>query len=98
MRLLKASLFHCQPPPVEGGGGEGAGHDPNRQGCIPADTAGGRDSKFKGCQGTSVLGLFGMTLAATGASEKTLKRIGRPYKKMCFCTKFISVRPRNKAM
>jgi hypothetical protein len=29
-----------------------------------------------------VLGLFGMTLAATGASEKTLKRVGKPYKKV----------------
>jgi hypothetical protein len=29
-----------------------------------------------------VLGLLGITLAAMGVSEKTLKRIGQPYKKV----------------
>jgi hypothetical protein len=54
----------------------------NRQGRIAADNIAGRSSSFRGSQGTSVLGLFGMTLAGTGASEKTLKRIGRPYSKV----------------
>jgi NADPH-dependent 2,4-dienoyl-CoA reductase/sulfur reductase-like enzyme len=70
----------------------------NRQGRIAADNIAGRDSTFRGSQGTSVLGLFGMTLAATGASEKTLKRIGRPYKKVCVCTEFVSVSPANEVM
>jgi NADPH-dependent 2,4-dienoyl-CoA reductase/sulfur reductase-like enzyme len=54
----------------------------NRQGRIAADNIAGRSSTFRGSQGTSVLGLFDMTLAATGASEKTLKRIDCPYKKV----------------
>ncbi|PNW82038.1 hypothetical protein CHLRE_06g271200v5 [Chlamydomonas reinhardtii] len=55
----------------------------NRQGRIVADVITGNEpSTFRGSQGTSVLGLFGMTLAATGASEKTLKRIKRDYKKV----------------
>lgn len=32
-------------------------------------------------QGTAVVGLFGMTAASTGASERTLKRVGTPYEK-----------------
>lgn len=56
----------------------------NRQGRIAADNIAGRSSStFRGSQGTSVLGLFGSTLAGTGASEKTLKRLGRPYSKVC---------------
>lgn len=54
----------------------------NRQGRIAADNIAGRSSTFRGSQGTSVLGLFGTTLAGTGASEKTLKRVGRPHKKV----------------
>jgi rhodanese-related sulfurtransferase len=54
----------------------------NRQGRIAADNIAGRSSTFRGSQGTSVLGLLGMTLAGSGASEKTLKRIERPYKKV----------------
>jgi NADPH-dependent 2,4-dienoyl-CoA reductase/sulfur reductase-like enzyme/rhodanese-related sulfurtransferase len=49
----------------------------NRQGRIAADVIAGRDSRFRGTQGTSVLGLFGGTVAMTGANEKTLKRLGR---------------------
>lgn len=54
----------------------------NRQGRIAADNACGRDSAFRGVQGTSVLGLFGLTAAMTGASEKTLKRGGSAYEKV----------------
>jgi NADPH-dependent 2,4-dienoyl-CoA reductase/sulfur reductase-like enzyme/rhodanese-related sulfurtransferase len=48
----------------------------NRQGRIAADVMTGRDSKFRGTQGTAVLGIFGATVAWTGTSEKTLKRVG----------------------
>ena len=48
----------------------------NRQGRIAADVIAGRDSRYRGTQGTSIIGLFGGTAAWTGASEKTLNRIG----------------------
>ena len=48
----------------------------NRQGRIAADVIAGRDSRFRGTQGTSIIGLFGAAVAWTGVSEKTLKRIG----------------------
>ena len=48
----------------------------NRQGRIAADVIAGRDSKFRGAQGTSVIGLFGATIAWTGVSEKALKQLG----------------------
>jgi NADPH-dependent 2,4-dienoyl-CoA reductase/sulfur reductase-like enzyme/rhodanese-related sulfurtransferase len=48
----------------------------NRQGRIAADVIAGRDSRFRGTQGTSVIGLFGGTVAMTGANEKTLTRLG----------------------
>ncbi len=48
----------------------------NRQGRIVADVIAGRDSRFRGTQGTAIIGLFGGALAWTGVSEKTLKRIG----------------------
>jgi NADPH-dependent 2,4-dienoyl-CoA reductase/sulfur reductase-like enzyme len=49
----------------------------NRQGRIAADVIGGRDSRFRGTQGTSVIGVFGATVATTGASEKLLTRLGQ---------------------
>ncbi len=39
-------------------------------------------SSFRGVQGTAVVGLFGMTLASTGASEKALVRAGLPFKRV----------------
>ena len=55
----------------------------NRQGRIAADVIAGRDSRFRGSQGTSIIGLFGGAAAWTGASEKTLKRIGdKDYEKI----------------
>jgi rhodanese-related sulfurtransferase len=48
----------------------------NRQGRIVADVIAGRDSRFRGTQGNSVIGLFGGTVAMTGANEKTLTRLG----------------------
>jgi NADPH-dependent 2,4-dienoyl-CoA reductase/sulfur reductase-like enzyme/rhodanese-related sulfurtransferase len=48
----------------------------NRQGRIAADVICGRDARYRGTQGTSILGLFGGAAAWTGVSEKTLKRRG----------------------
>ena len=48
----------------------------NRQGRIAADVIAGRDSSYRGTQGTWVCGVFGLAAAATGASEKLLVRLG----------------------
>ena len=48
----------------------------NRQGRIAADVILGRDARFRGVQGTAVCKVFNITVAATGASEKTLQRRG----------------------
>lgn len=48
----------------------------NRQGRIAADVICGRDARFRGVQGTAVVGLFDQVLAMTGPSEKTLKALG----------------------
>ncbi len=48
----------------------------NRQGRIAADVISGRESLYRGTQGTSIIGLFGGAAAWTGVSEKTLKRRG----------------------
>jgi len=48
----------------------------NRQGRIAADVIAGRDSRFRGTQGTSIIGFFGGSAAWTGASEKTLQQLG----------------------
>ena len=48
----------------------------NRQGRIAADVIAGRDSRFRGTQGTSIIGLFGAAVAWTGVNEKTLERNG----------------------
>jgi NADPH-dependent 2,4-dienoyl-CoA reductase/sulfur reductase-like enzyme/rhodanese-related sulfurtransferase len=48
----------------------------NRQGRIAADVIAGRDSHFRGTQGTAIVGLFGASIAWTGTSEKALNRIG----------------------
>lgn len=48
----------------------------NRQGRIAAGAILGRDVKFRGVQGTAVCRVFDITVAFTGASEKTLRRYG----------------------
>jgi NADPH-dependent 2,4-dienoyl-CoA reductase/sulfur reductase-like enzyme/rhodanese-related sulfurtransferase len=48
----------------------------NRQGRIIADVIAGRDSRFRGTQGTAIIGLFEGTAAWTGVNEKTMKRLG----------------------
>lgn len=55
----------------------------NRQGRIAADViCEARPSIFRGVQGTSVCGAFGLTIASTGVNEKTLKRLGWEYEKV----------------
>ena len=55
----------------------------NRQGRIAADQICGRaEARYRGSQGTSIIGLFGKTAAMTGASEKALRRAGRDYRKV----------------
>ena len=49
----------------------------NRQGRIVADVIAGRNSRFRGTQGTSVIGIFGATVATTGANEKLLTRLNQ---------------------
>lgn len=46
----------------------------NRQGRIAADVICGLDAHFRGVQGTAICGLFGLSVASTGASEKALQR------------------------
>ena len=48
----------------------------NRQGRIAADVICGRDSRFRGVQGTAICGVFDIAVASTGASEKALLRAG----------------------
>jgi NADPH-dependent 2,4-dienoyl-CoA reductase/sulfur reductase-like enzyme/rhodanese-related sulfurtransferase len=48
----------------------------NRQGRIAADVIAGRDSRFRGTQGTSICKIFEGAVAQTGASEKVLVQLG----------------------
>lgn len=48
----------------------------NRQGRIAADVVMGRESRFRGVQGTSVVGILDLVAAFTGPSEKLLKHLG----------------------
>ncbi|MBZ5544559.1 MAG: FAD-dependent oxidoreductase [Acidobacteriia bacterium] len=48
----------------------------SRQGRVAADSICGRGSKFRGTQATAVCGFFGMTIAVTGATQKTLRQAG----------------------
>lgn len=54
----------------------------NRQGRVAADSIFGQDTTFRGVQGTSVCGLFGMTIATTGASERELRRCGIDFERV----------------
>ena len=54
----------------------------NRQGRIAADNAFGRRASYRGTQGTAILGFFDRTIAITGASEKALRRLDRPFRKV----------------
>jgi len=48
----------------------------NRQGRVAAESIAGRATQFRGVQGTAVVGILGLTIATTGASEKGLRRAG----------------------
>jgi len=48
----------------------------NRQGRVAAESICGRGRTFRGVQATAVVGVFGLTVATTGASEKGLRRAG----------------------
>ncbi len=54
----------------------------NRQGRIAADNIFGRSVRYRGTQGTAIVGVFDKSAAATGLSEKGLKRAGLPYRKI----------------
>ena len=55
----------------------------NRQGRIAADVIAGRDSRFRGTQGTSICLVFGAAVASTGVSEKVLVKLGdKDYEKI----------------
>ncbi len=48
----------------------------NRQGRVAAESICGRPRRFRGVQATAVVGVFDLTVACTGASEKGLRRAG----------------------
>ncbi len=52
----------------------------NRQGRLAADHIFGRQVRYRGTQGTAIVGVFQHTAAMTGASEKVLKRRQQPYR------------------
>lgn len=54
----------------------------NRQGRLAADNIFGRAAPFRGTQGTAILGFFDRTAAMTGASEKSLRRGKRAFRKV----------------
>ena len=54
----------------------------NKQGRIAADHICGRDSAFRGAQGSAVLQLFDLTIAATGLNEKAARAAGIAYDKV----------------
>ncbi len=49
----------------------------NRQGRIAADAICGRAARFRGVQATAVCGVFGLTVAMTGVSEKRLLKANK---------------------
>jgi NADPH-dependent 2,4-dienoyl-CoA reductase/sulfur reductase-like enzyme/rhodanese-related sulfurtransferase len=53
----------------------------NRQGRVAADAIAGRPARFRGAQATAVVGVFDLTLAMTGATEKSLRRNGIAFEK-----------------
>jgi len=54
----------------------------NRQGRLAADHIFGRPTRYRGTQGTAIVGLFDTVAALTGASEKGLRRLNRPFRKV----------------
>ena len=54
----------------------------NRQGRIAVDNIFGRAVRYRGTQGTAIVGVFDMTAAITGCSEKSLLRAERRFRKI----------------
>jgi NADPH-dependent 2,4-dienoyl-CoA reductase/sulfur reductase-like enzyme/rhodanese-related sulfurtransferase len=54
----------------------------NRQGRLAANHIFGGHAEYRGTQGTAILGIFDMTAAMTGSSERTLQMMKRPYRKV----------------
>jgi len=53
----------------------------NRQGRTAADHMSGKPASFNGAVGTSIVRVFDLTIASTGANERTLKTRGIAYEK-----------------
>ena len=53
----------------------------NKQGRIAADNICGREDTYEGTQGTSIVKVFDITVAITGANERLLKKYGVQYEK-----------------
>ncbi len=51
----------------------------NRQGRIAADHVAGRDSAYRGSQGTAIVKVFNLAAAQTGLPEQDIQQLGRPY-------------------
>jgi NADPH-dependent 2,4-dienoyl-CoA reductase/sulfur reductase-like enzyme/rhodanese-related sulfurtransferase len=54
----------------------------NRQGRIAADHIFGRNSTYRGTQGTAIVGVFEMSAAMTGQTEQQLQRSATRYEKI----------------
>ena len=54
----------------------------NKQGRMVADNICGRNRRYNGTQGTSILKVFDLTVAMTGASEKALAKTNMEYEKL----------------
>ena len=54
----------------------------NREGRIAADTIAGRDSAYRGTQGTAVVKVFDMTAGGTGMTEAELRAAGIEFRKV----------------
>ena len=54
----------------------------NKQGRMVADNICGRNRQYNGTQGTSILKVFDLTVAMTGASEKALAKTNMEYEKL----------------
>ncbi len=54
----------------------------NRQGRVIGDNVCGRPTKVSSTQGTSVVKVFDMTAGGTGATEKQLRKMNRPFQKV----------------
>lgn len=54
----------------------------NRQGRIVGDNLAGRDSTYTATQGSAVVKVFALTGGGTGASEKSLVKAGRSFRKI----------------